>query len=123
MTELIKIKPMFNTMVVTMDVYKENNLSKNGLINKSKSKNALKEIQTVVAVGDSVQGIKVGDKVCINPIRYAVQEHEKGSLKNNIITDNPVTRYNFDIIVLDGKTNMIISDRDIKYIVLQSKEV
>lgn len=121
MKELIKIKPMFNTMVVSMDTYTENAKTKDGLISKVKSKNALKEIQTVIAVGESIMGIKEGDQVCINPIRYAVQQHNKGSLKNNVITDNPVIGYNFDTLDLNGKPCMIISDRDVKYIVLESK--
>ena len=109
-----KIKPMFNSIVTTKDLY-EDDKSKSGLI--VRQSGALKEHQTVVAVGNTVMSVKVGDLVCINPKRFAVKKHQEGSLKDGVISDNPVTTYMFDTIVLDGKQHLILQDRDIEYIV------
>lgn len=115
-----KIKPLFNRIVVTADKYDEN-VMVGGIIDGSKS-NTIKEYQKVVAVGTTVRDIKVGDVVLINPTRYAVRKHQEGSLKDGIITDNPVTQYNFNIIELDGKQNLLLFDSDIDYVLEDYEE-
>ncbi|MCG8399351.1 hypothetical protein LWS67_22960, partial [Bacillus atrophaeus] len=87
----------------TMNKYENDVKTSTGLIDTSRQKGTLKEYQTVLAVGDSVRGINVGDIVCINPSRFAVKKHKEGSLKDGIVTDNPVVTFNFDIIELDNK--------------------
>lgn len=115
-----KIKPLFNRIVVTADKYDEN-VMVGGIIDGSKS-NTIKEYQKVVAVGTTVRDIKAGDVVLINPTRYAVRKHQEGSLKDGIITDNPVTQYNFNIIELDGKQNLLLFDSDIDYVLEDYEE-
>lgn len=120
MLKLKKIKPMFNNILTTMEKYEEDVISM-GII--TKKQGGLKEYQKVVEVGSSVRDVKEGDLVCINPKRFAVRKHQDGSLKDGIITDNPVTTYNFDVIELDGVQYLLLQDRDIDFIITESEEV
>lgn len=122
MLKIKKIKPMFTALITTMDKY-EQDVTTGGLINVTKMQGGLKEYQTVLAVGDSVRGIKVGDLVCINPTRFAVKKHREGSLKDGVITDNPVTTYNFDIVEMDNKQCLLLQDRDIDFIIEDWEEI
>ena len=112
-----KITPQFTGLVTTMDKYEEYTTTKGGVIVRSKSVGTLKEYQTVIAVGPNVRDIKVGDLVAVNPTRFSVKTHKEGTLKDNVITDNPVTSYQFDVIKLDGKECLLLQDRDIDFIV------
>ena len=101
-TIIKKVKPMFNGLITTMNRYEQDvKVKGTDLIDSSKS-NAVKEYQTVVAVGPMVRGIEVGDTVFINPNRYAVMKHKAGSLQDGVIKDNPVIGYNFDIVEIEG---------------------
>lgn len=66
---------MFNQIVTTAQEYKEDELS-GSLIDVNKQKGTIKEYQRIIAIGDSVRGMKVGDLVMINPIRYGVKKHQ-----------------------------------------------
>lgn len=122
MLKIKKIKPMFTALITSMDKY-EQDVTTGGLINVTKMQGGLKEYQTVLAVGDSVRGIKVGDLVCVNPTRFAVKKHKEGSLKDGVITDNPVTTYNFDVVEMDGKQCLLLQDRDIDFIIEDWEEI
>jgi co-chaperonin GroES (HSP10) len=111
-----KVKPLYNSIITTMDVYTDD-ITVNGIIDTTKQAGSLKEYQKVLAVGSFVKDIKVGDIVCINPTRYAIKKHEPGSLKDGVITDNPVIKYNFNTINIDGKDCLFLQDRDIDFIV------
>ena len=123
MLKVKKIKPLFTSLITTMDKYEQDKITDGGLIDTSKQQGTLKEYQTVLAVGDSVRNIKVGDLVCVNPARFAVRKHEKGSMRDGVITDNPVIGYNFDIIEMDGKNCLLLQDRDIEFIIEDFEEV
>lgn len=123
MLKIKKIKPMFTAIITTMDKYEQDKLTKGGLIDSSKQQGTLKEYQTVLAIGDSVRNIKVGDLVCINPTRFAVKKHKEGSMRDGVITDNPVVTYNFDIVEMDDKQCLLLQDRDIEYIIEDYEEV
>lgn len=116
MLKIKKIKPMFTALITSMDKY-EQDVTTGGLINVTKMQGGLKEYQTVLAVGSSVRDIKVGDLVCVNPARFAVRKHQAGSLKDGVISDNPVTTYNFDVVEMDGKQCLLLQDRDIDFII------
>lgn len=122
MLKIKKIKPMFTALITTMDKY-EQDVTAGGLINVTKMQGGLKEYQTVLAVGGSVRDIKVGDLVCVNPARFAVRKHQAGSLKDGVITDNPVTTYNFDVVEMDGKQCLLLQDRDIDFIIEDWEEI
>jgi co-chaperonin GroES (HSP10) len=114
-TIIKKVKPMFNNMVVTLDKYPSDIKTSGGVIDGTKA-GSVKEYQKVIAVGQMVRGIEVGDTVFINPKRYAVMEHKKGSLEDGVIKDNPVVGYKFDIIDIDGVDHMLIQDNDVKFV-------
>ena len=122
MIKIKKIKPMFTALVTTMNKYKEDTIV-GGLINPSKGKGSLMEYQTVLSVGSSVKDIKVGDLVCIDPSRFAIKKHKEGSLKDGVITDNPVITYNFDVVEMDGQQCLLLQDRDIDFIIEEYEEI
>lgn len=123
MLKVKSIKPLFTSLITTMDKYEQDKITDGGLIDASKQQGTLKEYQTVLAVGDSVRNIKVGDLVCVNPARFAVRKHEKGSMRDGVITDNPIVGYNFDIVEMDGKNCLLLQDRDIEFIIEDFEEV
>lgn len=123
MLKIKKIKPMFTSIITSMDKYEHDVRTTGGLIDTTKQQGGLKEYQTVLAVGSSVRDIKVGDLVCINPTRFAVKKHQEGSLKDGIITDNPVIKYNFDVVIMDDKQCLLLQDRDIDYVIEEWEEV
>ena len=122
MLKVKKIRPMFTSLITTMDKY-EQDVKIGGLIDTTKQQGGLKEYQKVLAIGSSVRDIKVGDIVCVNPARFAVRKHQAGSLKDGIVTDNPVTTYNFDVVEMDGKQCLLLQDRDIDFIIEEYEEV
>lgn len=122
MKKLIKVKPMFNRIITTMNCYDEDQIV-GGVIDSRKTKGTIKEYQTVVAVGSTVRDINVGDIVAINPTRYAVMKHENKSLKNGIIGDNMVQGYKFNTITLNNVEHLMLYDQDIDFIVEESEDV
>lgn len=122
MKKLKKIKPLFNRIVTTMDVY-EKDQYRNGLLDTTKSKGSLKEYQTVVAVGSTVNCIKVGDVVCIDPTRYMVTKHRDKSLRNGVMGDDMSVGYKFNTITLDGNECLMLYDQDIVFVVEESEDV
>lgn len=118
-----KIQPMYTKILTTMCKYEEDELTAGGLVDASKTQGTLKEYQTVIAVGNSVRNVKVGDLVCINPERYAVKKHEAGSLKDGVITDNPVIKYNFNIMELEGVPHLLLDENDVSFIITDYEEV
>ena len=52
----------------------------------------------------------------INPIRYAKKKHQEGSLKDGIVTDNPIVKYEFNVIKVNGENCLLLYDQDIMYI-------
>jgi co-chaperonin GroES (HSP10) len=117
-----KLRPMFTNIVTTMNTYEDDTTTAAGIIDTRKQKGALKEYQTVIAVGNSVRDINPGDVVCINPIRYAQYKHDKNSLKD-LATDNPVVGYNFNVVEIDGKQCLLLHDQDIRYVIEEYEEV
>lgn len=116
-----KIKPMFTKIVTTMDKYDKDQKVGN-LIDTHKVSGTVKEIQRVIAVGNNSAGIKEGDMVLINPTRYAVMKHEKGSLKDGVITDNPVIGYNLPVIELNNIPHLLLDTQDVDYIIEEWEE-
>lgn len=111
---------MANYLVTTREEYTEDDVRKGGLI--TKMIGSLKEYQKVVAIGPIVRGIQVGDLVCINPKRYAKYKHQPGSLKDGVITDNPVVAYNFNVIELNHVPHLLLTDQDIDFVIEESEE-
>lgn len=118
-----KIKPLFNSLICTMNRY-EDDVKSGGLIVGTKIKGTLKEYQEVVAVGPFVKEINVGDKVMINPARFAVvnHKHNPGDLSENIQKDTTSISYQFDVVNIDDEDYLYLQDRDIMY-VFEGEEV
>lgn len=114
---------MFTSLITSMNKYEHDVKTVGGLIDTTRQQGGLKEYQTVLAVGTSVRDIKVGDLVCVNPTRFAVKKHQPGTLKDGIVTDNPVTTYNFDVVEMDGKQCLLLQDRDIDFIIEDWEEI
>lgn len=111
-----KVKPVFNGVVTTMNKYPADMKVKGTDLFDAAKSGAIKEYQTVVAVGPAVKGIEVGDTVVINPKRYAVMKHKKGSLQDGVIKDNPVIGYDFNVIEINGEDHLYIFDSDVLYV-------
>ena len=112
MLKIKTIKPMFDSLVTTMNKYEEDGYE-NGVI--VKQAGVLKEYQKVIAVGPAVRNIEVGNMVMINPIRYAKMKHKEGSLKNGVITDNPVIGYEFKTVTINDEECLYLQSQDIMY--------
>ena len=112
MLKIKSIKPMFDSLVTTMNKYEQDGFE-NGVI--VKQAGSLKEYQTVIAVGPAVRNIEVGDTVMINPIRYAKMKHKEGYLKNGVITDNPVIGYEFKTVTINDEECLYLQSQDIMY--------
>ena len=117
-----KIKPMFNRVLTTCDLYTED-LMTDGIIDSTKVEGAIKEYQTVIAVGSTVKCVKPGDVVVINPTRYQVMKHKEGTLNDGVIQDNAVLSYNFPIMVVDDAPCLYIYDSDIEFAIKEFEMV
>lgn len=119
MLNIKKIKPMYNYIVTTKDVYSDKDSEGKFTL---KLAGTLKEYQKVVAVGPMVRGIQPGDLVCINPKRYAKYKHQPGSLKDGVIEDNPVVSYNFNVIELNHVPHLLLTEQDIDFVIEEYEE-
>jgi co-chaperonin GroES (HSP10) len=115
------IKPLFNSIIVTAEKYEED-ATKNGIIDASKQQGTLKENQMVIAVGSAVRDINVGDRVNINPIRYAVKKYDKDSIRQDVAGGNPIVGYQFDFVEINGEEYLHLQDRDINYVITAFEE-
>lgn len=125
MLKLKKVKPLFTKIICTADKYTEQRfIPGTNLVAPSDAKDGLKEYQTVVAVGNEVSTVKVGDLVCINPQDYAVKKWDKNSMKSDMNdVYNQVVNYNFSMIVIDGKDHLLLKERDVDFIIEEGEEV
>ena len=121
MLKIKKIKPLFNKILTTMDLY-DNSVTEDGIIDGTKEEGGIREYQTVIAVGPTVKCVKPGDKVVINPTRYQVMKHKEGSLKDGVITDNPVVGYNFPILMIDDRPCLYLYDSDVDFVIKEWEE-
>ena len=114
MIKLKKVTPMFNKIITTAEFTEE--LSEHGII--TNTKKSVDEFQTVIAVGDNVRSIKVGDVVCIDPNRYAVRKYKKDSAKADMEEyANTIIDYEIPLVILDGVKHLMIMDSDVLFIV------
>lgn len=116
-----KIKPMYTRIVVTMDKYGADEVSKDLIIDPSKQQGSVKEIQKVICVGTAVRDIKEGDYVSIDPRRYAVHKHQENSARRDILGDT-IVGYNIPQVELDGQKYFMIDQQDVEYVVEEWEE-
>ena len=113
---------MFNQVICTMDKYTDKDSKIGSLIDIQKVQNPIKEYQRVVAVGPMVKNVKVGDLVMINPKRYEVKKYDDNSIKNDLVSQTQVVKYNFNIIVLNHVKHLLIVDNDIDFVIEEYEE-
>lgn len=114
---------MFNRVLTTCNLYETDTYDENGILDSSKTEGAIMEYQTVLAVGPFVKNVKVGDIIVFNPTRYQIMKHQEGSLKDGVITDNPVIGYNFPILPINDTPCLYIYDSDIDFVIKEWEEV
>lgn len=117
MLHIKKVKPLHNNIVTTAERFDKDVKEHGIIINK---KGDLKVWQTVLAVGNFIQEIKVGDKVMIDFRGYAVKKYDKNSLQNDL-DNNPTLTYALNWVTMDDKNGnpqdcLLLTDRDIMYV-------
>lgn len=120
-----KLKPMFTGILTTMNHYEEDvTYGDSGLIKGNSVKGKMKEYQTVLAVGDSVRGIKVGDMVMIDPKNYrSVKQKEKDNQSLAGVIEHQVdVTYHFNVVDVNEQPCLLLDDRDIMF-VFEGEEV
>ena len=109
-----KVRPLFTALITTRNLYPED-VTVDGIISE-KREGTLMEEQTVLAVGDMVRNIKVGDIVHVNPKNYEVKKYDPNSIKDDMGLNKVIT-YRFNTLEMDGQPCLLLQDRDIDYIV------
>lgn len=114
-----EIKPLFNTIITTLDVYEED-LIENGALKAPQG--SLRMYQKVLAVGDSVRGVKVGDIILINFKNFVVRKYKDNSLKEDMSSQED--EYVFDIprLLVGGKICGKISDANVEGVITEFEE-
>lgn len=110
MLKITKIKPVATRMLVTGEVYSEDMYNEHGFIECKKGD--MKEYQTVLEVGPMVRDIKVGDKVMLNMMHFAVMQYDPNSIKKDMGMQK-IKGYQFPKIEL---TNVDGSKKECLYI-------
>lgn len=108
-----KIKPLFNHILVTADKYEADVETDSGLVLSKQTRGSLKPIQRVVAIGNTVSSMKVGDYVQINPTRYM---RDSNSLKD-VGKSKEELHFEFPVVTIKGKDYLFLFDSDIDYII------
>lgn len=95
----------------------------NGVIDSTRRKGDVCAYQQIVSVGNAVRSVEKGEWVQINPMRYARYKHEKGSLKDGVISDNPILGFDFPVVTIGDEKYMLLDERDITVIIDEYDEV
>lgn len=94
-----KIRPIFTDVYTTAEMLEEKDMyTSSGLIDPTKQRKTIKEFQRVIAVGPHVNGINVGDLVCVNPTRFGKPYQKKNSM--NAATEEYETMVHINLISL-----------------------
>lgn len=124
MLKITKIKPMFTDLIITADRF-DRDITEGGIV--VANKGDLKSYQTVIAVGDAIRNIAVGDKVMVNFEVFAEHKIPVNSVKKDMDVNDPIVRYNIpwvNMVDADGnnKVYIRIPDRAIEF-VFEGEEV
>lgn len=114
MIKFKSIKPLFNKIVTTCNVYTEDH-KENGII--VSAKGTVKEYQVVESVGSMVRDIKPGDIVMINFTRYTVPKHKNKTLADDITGDEVVANVRLPLVKYNDTNHLLLNDSDIDYII------
>lgn len=124
MLKLKEVKPVFNQVLVTEELFGYDDKDHAGII--VHNKGDIKPYQRVVAVGNDVKNVKPGDMVAINFYKYVELQEDENSLK--ALRGNKIVRLRLNEVELTDEndellTCFIIDERDIKYIMSDYEEV
>lgn len=113
-----KVRPMFTRIFTTANKYTfEDSISDTGII-AANVEGSIKDIQTVVAVGEGVRGIKVGDLVSLNFARYAQHKYAKDSTKSDMNEFyNDVVSYAFTFVNIDNQDCLFLDSSDVEFVI------
>ena len=114
-----EIKPLFTTIITTLDVYEED-LIENGILKAPQG--SLRMYQKVLAVGSSVRDVKVGDIVLLNFKDYIVRKFKENSIKEDMSAQEDEYVYDIPRILIGGKICGKFQDRDVEGIVTEFEE-
>ena len=103
MLKITKVKPMFTDLIITADRF-ENDILDKGIV--LANKGDLKPYQTVIAIGNAVRDINVGDKVMVDFEIFAEHKIPVGSVKKNMDVDDPVVRYNIPWVTMTDEQTL-----------------
>lgn len=114
-----EIKPLFTTIITTLDVYEED-LIENGILKAPQG--SLRMYQKVLAVGSSVRDVKVGDIVLLNFKDYIVRKFKENSIKEDMSAQEDEYVYDIPRILIGGKICGKFQDRDVEGVVTEFEE-
>ena len=115
---------MFTDLIITANRF-DKDITEGGIL--VANKGDLKPYQTVVAIGNAVREIEVGDTVMVNFEAYAEHKVPVGSVKEKMDVPNPVVNYHIPWVSMVNEQGVDtiyiwISVNDIEY-VLEGEEV
>lgn len=114
-----EIKPLFTTIITTLDVYEED-LIENGVLKAPQG--SLRMYQKVLAVGSSVRDVKVGDTVLLNFGNYIVRKFKENSIKEDMSAQEDEYVYDIPRILIGGKMCGKFQDRDVEGVITDFEE-
>lgn len=126
MINIKKVRPMFTSIIVTKDKYGVDDVPQGALVNAKQIQGALKEYQTVIAVGHAVREVKVGEVVMIDPRRYAKYKPYKAGdgMRDGIEgKEREIIGYDIPSIEIDGKEYLVIEENDVSFVIEESETV
>lgn len=114
-----KVRPMFTAVITTAKKYVDDRKTKGELFNPFASADSINYFQTVIAVGNTVTGVKPGDIVKLNYMRYAHAEQKPAGIDvdSNTQKNKAVLEYDIPTIDIDGQTCLFLQYNDIEYVV------
>ena len=114
-----EIKPLFTTIITTLDVYEED-LIENGALKAPQG--SLRMYQKVLAVGSSVRDVKAGDTVLLNFSNYIVRKFKENSIKEDMSAQEDEYVYDIPRILIGGKICGKFQDRDVEGVITDFEE-
>ena len=121
-----EIKPRYNQIVTTANVYDEDQKFANGTLDINRRKGMYCTQQQVVAVGDTVRNLKAGDWIEISWDERRLRYSDEFKRKNFSLAGlDPLSRYyhmdstgitvEYPMVLIDGKPHFIIWDTEVLF--------
>lgn len=118
-----KIRPLFTKVLLTCDKEDGEGLLIPGtnLLDGSKAVKKggdIMQYQTVVAVGDSIRNLKVGDVVCLNLNAFALRKYKTNGIQDQVEECKQETlEWVIPVVKIDDKDYIFTDDINILYVV------